>query len=350
MKRRTFVNLAAGAGLASLLPSSLNGQTNNNVFRQGKIKPKQLQKGDTIALIAPGYALAKNKLEQSIKNLKALGFKPYYTNRIHGNHGYFSDTDEERLADIHEAFANPTIKGIICARGGYGCTRLLSKIDYSLIQQNPKVLMGYSDITALSNAIYQKTGLVTFHGPVASSFEERYPVKHFKNVIMKPKENLKIKLSTADAKKSKTVPEFERYTVNPGIAEGELSGGNLSLMVAMMGTPYEVTLENKLVFIEDIEEQPYRIDRMLTQLIESGKLAKAKGIILGVFDGCNSSTNKLSFSLKEVILDRIQPLGIPAAYGFSIGHIANQCTLPVGMNAVVDTQKMTITLPETSVI
>lgn len=350
MQRRTFIQSAVGGTVLSLLPGFAKATAlHESKFTSKKIKPKRLKPGDTIALIAPGFAVSEDKLEAAKKYIKDLGFVPYHTHRILGNEGYFSNTDKERLADLHEAFENKNVAGIICARGGYGCTRILSDIDYNLIKNNPKVLMGYSDITALLNAIYQETGLITFHGPVASAFKTPFEIENFTKIITTPKKQTQLSIYTEDSALYTENPEFERYTIVPGEASGELAGGNLSLLAAMAGTPYEVALENKIVFLEDIEEQPYRIDRMLTQLIETGKLAKAKAIVLGIFKGCNHSSNPLSYTLKQVLLDRIKPLGIPAAYGFSIGHIENQITLPVGAKATVNTNNLTITINETAV-
>ena len=194
--------------------------------------------------------------------MKTMGFKPFHTDRIIGNHGYFSNTDEERVKDLNEMFANTKIDGILCARGGYGCTRIMHMIDFENIRRNPKALIGFSDITTLLNGIYKETGQ----------------------------------------------------------------------------SPFTALLE-----------APYRIDRMLTQLIEGKNFKKAAGILFGVCAGCNASTNPNYFSLKEVIMDRIRPLNIPAVYGRSFGHVENNFTFPIGITAKLETQNMTLQLLEKAV-
>ncbi|MAU72263.1 MAG: LD-carboxypeptidase [Pseudozobellia sp.] len=344
--RRKFMGAAAAASSTLLFPQKLFSETiADNDF---KILPKRIKKGDTIGLIAPGYAVKPEVLENVIKTLEKIGLKPYHTSRIVGNHGYFSNTDEERAKDLNEMFANDKIDAILCARGGYGCTRIMSKIDYNNIKNNPKVLIGFSDVTALLNGIYKETGLVTFHGPVGSTLDDSYSIEYLKNVVMKAKNKLLIENVDLDAKK-KIDPEYERYTITSGTAHGKIVGGSLTLINALIGTPHELDFTNAIVCIEDVEEAPYRIDRMLTQLIEGKTFKNASGIAFGVCAGCNESTNPLSFSLKDVILDRIKPLGIPAVYGMSFGHVENNFTFPIGIKAQLNANQMTLQLLEKAV-
>lgn len=312
------------------------------------IRPKRLKKGDTIGLIAPGYAIKPEILEEAINTLHALGFKTYHTDRIVGNHGYFSNTDEERARDLNEMFANSKVDGILCARGGYGCTRIMTKIDYDNILKNPKALIGFSDVTALLNGIYKETGLVTFHGPVGSTLNDPYSIEQLENVVMRPQKKYTLTNVDLDAEK-KSDPIYERYTITPGTAQGKLVGGSLTLINALIGTPHEIDFTDAIVCIEDVEEAPYRIDRMLTQLIEGRTFKKAAGIVFGVCAGCNESTNPQSFSLKEVILDRIRPLGIPAVHGMSFGHVENNFTFPIGIRARLDAGPMRLELLEKAV-
>lgn len=350
-QRRKFIGTAFAASVAGLLPGRVSAEQimGKTISVPNIIKPKRLQKGDTIGLIAPGYAVSTESLEKGKKALIKMGFVPYHTDRIIGNHGYFSNTDEERLADIHEMFANPKIDGILCARGGYGCTRIATKIDYNLIRNNPKVLIGFSDITVLHQAIYKETGLITFHGPVGSTLEGDYSVTQLEQVVMYPKSKLKIR-NAISTSKQKEDPVYEQYVITEGIAQGKLVGGNLSLIVALIGTPHEIDFTNKIVCIEDIEEAPYRIDRMLTQLCEGKTFSKAAGILFGVSKGCNSSSNPKSFSLKEVLVDRLKPLNIPTVYGMSMGHVPDNFTFPIGIEAKLNTPKMTLKLMEKAVI
>ncbi len=347
--RRQFIGTAFSGTVAALLPNLgiANSKPSNET---DLIKPKRLRKGDTIGLIAPGYAIHPTILEEAKKTLRSMGFKPYHTNRVLGNYGYLSNTDEERAKDLNEMFANPKIDGILCARGGYGCTRIMQMIDYESIRKNPKTFIGFSDITALLNGIHQRTGLVTFHGPVGSTLNDPYSISQLEKVVMFPKEPLEIQNIELLKVELTTNPEFERYTITEGSATGKLVGGSLTLINALIGTADEVDFTDTIVCIEDVEEAPYRIDRMLTQLLEGKTFKHAAGILIGVCAGCNESTNPISFSLKEVIMDRIKPLGIPAMYGMSFGHVENNFTFPIGIKATMDATKMNLQLLEKAVL
>ena len=347
--RRQFIGAALGSTVATLLPN-LGIANNNFSVNPTIVKPKRLKKGDTIGLIAPGYAIQPSILEEAKKTLTSMGFKPYHTDRIIGNYGYLSNTDEERAKDVNEMFADPKIDGILCARGGYGCTRIMHMIDYECIKENPKTFIGFSDITALLNGIHQETGLITFHGPVGSTLNDPYSIKQLEKVIMFPTEQLEIQNNKILKPEFTTNPEYERYTITKGIATGKVVGGSLTLINALIGTPHEIDFTDAIVCIEDVEEAPYRIDRMLTQLIEGKTFKKAAGILFGVCAGCNESTNPISFTLKEVIIDRIRPLGIPAAYGMSFGHVENNFTFPIGISAKMDARKMSFQLLEKAVL
>ncbi|WP_209405983.1 LD-carboxypeptidase [Pseudozobellia sp. WGM2] len=346
--RRKFIGNTLGAAGTFLIPQLNTAQAFKSQSTP-KVLPKRLKTGDTIGLIAPGYAVKADILQEAIETLHKLGFKTYHTQRIIGNHGYFSNTDEERAKDLNEMFANPEIDGILCARGGYGCTRIMSQIDYQNIKNNPKVLIGFSDVTALLNGIFKETGLVTFHGPVGSTLNDVYSIQLMKNVLMRSEDEQYIVNVELDAEK-KLDPEYERYTITSGTATGKIVGGSLTLINALIGTAHEIDFTNCIVCIEDVEEAPYRIDRMLTQLIEGKTFSKAAGIIFGVCAGCNASNHSLSFTLKEVIIDRIKPLGIPAFYGMSFGHVENNFTFPIGINGRFNTEKQSLELLEKVVL
>ncbi len=343
--RRNFFNGLIGLSLSTVIPYS----TYAFPTQEKRILPTALKKGDTIGLIAPGYRFPPKVLDETLETLKSLGYEPYYTSRIYQGYGYFSNTDDERAADLNHMFSNPLVDGILCIRGGYGCTRIMQKIDYELIKKNPKALIGFSDVTALLNGIYKETGLVGFHGPVGSTLDDDYSIDSFQRMVQGKDGYELIKNVEIDAA-FPTRSEYERYTITSGNASGQLCGGSLTLINALIGTPHEIDFTNKLVCIEDVEEDPYRIDRMLTQLIEGASFKNASGIIIGVCAGCDESKNSNSFSLKEVILDRIKPLGIPAAYGMSFGHVKHNFTFPIGINTEFDADKMTIRLLEKPVI
>jgi len=321
----------------------------NDLFAQESLKPLRLNQGDTIGLIAPGWLISEKQLQESIEQISQLGFVPVYTERILGENGYFSGTDEQRAADLNEMFLNPQIKAIVCANGGYGCTRILDLIDYKAIKENPKIVIGYSDVTALLNAINQKTGLITFHGPISRTFKSDYSKYQFEKIVKKTVKHLLIESSPEYLEKSKEQEEYKRYTITSGKAKGELIGGNLTLITSMIGTKYQLDFTKKIVLIEDIGEEPYRIDRMLTQLIETGELQKARGIAFGIMRGCDKTLESKapnSFTLQEVIEERIKPLNIPAVYGLSFGHLSNSFTFPIGIEAELDADKMVIKLLE----
>jgi muramoyltetrapeptide carboxypeptidase len=246
-------------------------------------------------------------------------------------------------------FLDREVKVIWAARGGSGCIHLLSKINYSLIRNNPKILIGYSDITALLLAIYRLAGLVTFHGPVASSTFSDYSAAHLKAVLMEPQSRFAINMSPQHAEKALQEPQFARRTIREGVATGQLVGGNLSVLSALVGTPYAAELRDSLLFLEEIGEAPYRIDRMLTQLSQSGGLKNIAGAMLGVFQKSVATDGEPSLTLAEVLDDHFAQLKTPSVYGFSFGHIAQQFTIPVGVRARLDTANATLTLLEAAV-
>ncbi len=347
--RRKFIGTACSFTAVGLLPHAVwsHQKTLPTVSR---LKPKCLKQGDTIGLIAPGYGISETALLETQKNLGSMGLISFHTKRVQWKHGYFSNTDKERAADLMEMFANPNIDGILCIRGGYGCTRILHLLDYTIIANNPKVLIGFSDVTALLNSIYQKTGLYTFHGPVGSTLDDAYSQQQLAQITMHPQPKQLLQNANNLPHELLEQPEYERYVITPGKAQGKLMGGNLSLINALIGTPYEIDFTNSIVCIEDIEEAPYRIDRMLTQLCANPTFIKASAIVFGVCAGCNTSSNPNSFTLKEVIMDRIQPLGIPAVYGMSFGHVTQNYTFPIGASAILDTEKMQLQLLEKPVL
>ena len=356
MNRRNFSQkIVMSIGAAALLPNcnvqaqeESSGTLSSPTLSADLIKPKRLKKGDTIGLITPGSFIPDKALEKAINNVKKLGFKVVLGKHIRALRGFNAGTDEQRLEDLHAMFENPEIDGVWCARGGYGCTRLLPMIDYDLVKRNAKVLLGYSDITALHNAFYQKIGLVTFHGPVASSTMTPYATSQFQKALMEVNERQVIQLSAENKEVDNEL--YQPKTINKGKVQGTLIGGNLSLLAAMAGTEFEVDATDKLVFMEDIEEKPYRIDRMLTQLRQSSNLEKAAGFALGIFADCVPEPEDRSLSLLETVEDRLQSIGKPTAYGLSWGHISNQATLPVGVQAELNADTFVLKLLESGVL
>ena len=345
IKRRHFLSGLLSISATTLLAST----TKTTKITKKTLYPKRLEKGQTIGLIAPGFAVSQEKMTQMVFFLEQSGFKVFQTGRI-GQEGYFSNTDEQRALDVMEMFSNPNVDAILCARGGYGCTRILDLLDYKIIENNPKILLGFSDVTALIQGIYSKTGLIGFHGPVGTTIENQYAQSCIQDLLMNLSEQTTIKPVNLEESPYQSISEYQRYTIYPGIAKGKLIGGSLTLITALIGTPYEIDFTDCIVCIEDIEEKPYRIDRMLTQLLGSKTFKAAAGIAFGVCAGCDTEKNQNNFTLREVIENRISPLKIPAAYGLSFGHVPDNCTLPIGAQSVFNTTLFEITVTEPVVI
>lgn len=345
MKRRTFSKLAFSVPVLARL---MYGTAKRNSTKEIEtMKAARLKKNDTIGLIAPGSAIGEEKVETAMQQLTEMGFQVKQGKHLRAKRGYLAGTDRQRLDDLHQMFADDSVQGIWCIRGGYGCTRLLPDLDYELIRRNPKSLIGFSDITALLHAIYLKTGLVGFHGPNASSNWTPYSSKYLQALLLNPSDTLAIQsFISPEETESDYVPV---QVIHSGRATGTLVGGNLSLLAAMAGTSFGLDASGKLVCLEDVGEKPYRIDRMLTQLLQSAHLDKAAGIILGQFKNCETNDPEFSLTLLECLTDRLAPLGIPVLYGMSFGHIDHNFTIPIGVKASMDTAAQSLTLLESGV-
>lgn len=300
------------------------------------IKPRRLKIGDTLGLLAPASPIAKEKVELGMQKLLEMGFKVKVGKTAYSNHGYLAGDDKQRAGELIDFFRDETIDGIICLRGGYGTLRILDFLDYDLIRKNPKVFVGYSDITALHIAFNQLSNLVTFHGPmVASDMSEDF--SHFSqesllNSILNEEFNPALKNASK-----------EIITINPGIVEGPLVGGNLSILVSTLGTPYEIDTKGKILFIEEIGEYTYKIDRMITQLILSNKFKDVNGIILGDFNNCLPKEDG-DFTLEELVDNLIKPLNKPTVSNLQAGHCEPVVTLPLGVIARLDGSAGKITI------
>lgn len=306
-------------------------------------KASALKIGDTIGLIAPSSPTTHEKIEKATEKLMKMGFKIKIGKSAYERYGYLSGSDKIRADDINDMFKDSEVDAIICLRGGYGTPRILDLIDYDMIKNNPKIFVGYSDITALHIAFTQKSSLVTFHGPMATSdiagdFSD-FSRDNLFNTIMKDK-----------ARGELSNPHGEEIvTINGGIAEGSIIGGNLALIVATIGTPYEIDLKGKILFIEEVNEDPYSIDRMLNQLRLSGKLDEVEGVILGDFNNCETGKHSESLSLEQIFNDHIKPAGKPTVYNLQAGHCEPMVTLPFGVKVRLDADKKTLTILESAV-
>ena len=302
------------------------------------IKPPRLRPGQTVGLVAPaGYPKEAARIDAAVARIAALGFVVRPGRFLGARHGYFAGTDAERAADLNEMFADGEIAGIFTLRGGYGSSRLLPLLDYAAIRRHPKFLCGYSDITAILNTITQRTGLVTFHGPIADQPFTPYAVAELEKIAFSPKSPLSL------AQPGETEPPNGVTTLVQGKARGRLVGGNLTMLTHLLGTPYMPDLGGAILFLEDVHEAVYRIDRLLTQLWLSGRLAQVAGILFGHFTEGGEAG---AVSLDSVLRERCVGLGVPALRGLMIGHIADKATLPLGCLVELDADGQTLTLLE----
>ncbi|HIP48335.1 MAG TPA: LD-carboxypeptidase [Lutibacter sp.] len=347
--RRKFIrNTAAAIVASSISPIAFSQVVSDSETDLSfeKIKPKRLKKGDTIGLITPGGQIVKRQLDETIAKLEKLGYKTYHTDKVLKQYGYFAGTDNERATDLMHHFTNKNVDVILAIRGGYGAIRILDLLDYKLIQQNPKALIGYSDITALLSAIYERTGVVTFHGPVGISSFNNFSIESLESVLMCPKRRFKFPYQRE--KNTEDNREYDLYTINEGKAKGELIGGNLSVIDSMIGSKFELNFKDKIVYLEEISEKTYKVDKMLVHLLQATNIKEAAGIAFGIFAKCDRG-DEPRLSLKEAIVSLFQPLGIPISYGFPFGHIATKITLPTGVKAKLNASKNTLKLLEKAV-
>ena len=349
VNRRRFGGMLAAAVGAASAPALAAAAPQPRMHTYPLIKPARLRQGDLVALVAPAGLLDEDEIAKAIGNMESLGLRVSLGTHIRAVNGNYAGTVQQRLDDLHAAFRDPQVKAVWAIRGGSGCISLLAHIDYALIRANPKILIGYSDITALHLAIHRHTGLVTFHGPVASSTFSDYTVTHLQAVLMQPQEQYTIPMALENHRRALTHPNFTIRTVHGGQATGRLTGGNLCMVSALAGTPYAAEFEHRILFLEEINEAPYRVDRMLYQLDLAGHLSSAAALMLGVLMHCEAEDGGSSLILDQTLDQHLLPLTVPAVTGYSFGHIRDQFTLPIGILAALDAERQTVTLLETAV-
>ena len=335
INRREFIS---AVGAASLAPVKADAAL-------PLIKPPRVRPGDRVGLVSPATAAFETEPTKIwIDALEALGLEVILGDNYYARHGYFAGEDEARASDINAFFAEPSVK-MIFARGGWGSPRLLPLINYDMIRQNPKVLLGYSDATALITGIHVKTGLVTFHGPSPLNV---FSAEHFRRVVMNGEAYL---LENPTFITSNTLVQTENriQTITSGKASGRILGGNLSLLTAVMGSGYLPEWEDSILFIEDVDEAVYRVDRMMTELALAGVLDKIRGFVFGRCTECGPGNGFGSLTMEEMIAEHIRPRGIPAFSGTMIGHIEEQFTIPLGIDVEIDADAGTIELMEAGV-
>jgi len=349
ISRRSFIK--SSLSVTALLPLAGYGNPSPSV-ESDLIRPPALRKGDTIGLITPASALFEGHrtLIEAQEKLMNLGFRSKPGANIFEQHGYLAGSVQQRVADIHDMLTDDEVKAIMTIRGGYGSAQLLPFLDYDLIRKHPKILVGYSDITALLNGIHRKTGLVTFHGPVAVSTFTDYSKKYFLKILTETTPVGEIE----DAPYQANLQTTNRvWTYRHGKAEGRLIGGNLTLLQATLGTPYEFDSTDAILFIEEVGEEPYDLDRMLTHLKMAGKFDRCNGIFFDNLDSVKPAEYKPGFettlSTEEIIHDIFRDFDFPVCVGISIGHIKDKPTLPLGIRARLDAGSGKISLLESAV-
>ena len=293
--------------------------------RSSLFRPPVLQRGDTVGIVAPAGPVNRKEFEAGVLALQQIGLVPVFSESIFERERYFAGGIRRRVDELHEMFRLPEVKAIICTRGGYGSNYLLPHLNLGLIAKNPKIFCGYSDVTTLLTHFHDRLGLVGFHGPMLAKDFARPEGVHLKSFSFASSGQPQWTITNSDS------PAME--AICPGEAEGKLYGGCLSLLVASLGTPYEIRTEETILFLEDLGEWPYRIDRMLMQLRYAGKLEKVRGIVFGEMLECSPPASA-GYTLQEAIAHILGDLNVPVAFGLRSGHVsAENITLPIGVRA-----------------
>lgn len=308
-------------------------------------KPAALQRDDIVALVAPAGPVDERLYSSVAEVLAGLGLRAR-SFIVEPRIGYLSAKDDTRASALNRAIRDPSVRAILCMRGGYGTPRILDRIDYTSLRRDPKIIIGYSDITALLIAIHRRTGLVTFHGPMGQDLvtNSRGPLSKFTRTHFREAFTVASPFFAdwGNAKSERTLVE--------GVAEGRLMGGNLSMITATLGTPYEIDTRDTILFIEDVNEKSFRIDRMLAQLRLAGKLDTVRGVILGSFVNCGLESQRVAIPLNTVFRDYLRPLGVPVLEGYPAGHgLRDHATLPFGVRVRLDASSGTLTILEDAV-
>ena len=316
------------------------------------IRPRVLRPGDTVGLITPStYVTDPDRLTLAERTLRYFGLNAKWGKNVGRRAKSLRSSVSERLEDLHAMFADASVNAVFAVRGGYGSEQLLDRIDYDLIRRNPKIFVGYSDITALHIAINRYSGLVTFHGPMPLSPFTDYSQKYFRKAMF---DTAPLGLITNPPETNPLRPAHELTTIRGGRATGQLIGGNMTLISTTLGTPYEIQTRGRILFIEDTGEEPYRIDRMLTQLRLAGKFDSAAGLVWGECQECGPRDFQPStaspFTLGEIIQGILGDLKIPVLGGLTFGHTADQATIPEGVMAMLDADAQQLTITQSATV
>jgi len=319
------------------------------------LKPKALRRGDTIGIVAPAGPVDRERIDRALARLQSRGFRTNTYGNIYRSQGYLAGDDATRADELMTAFADPETSAVWCARGGYGVVRLLDRIDFEVIRNNPKVFIGFSDITALHIAIQQHCGLITFHGPnLQDGFGKPADMPAANEAALwRAVSNEDSQVGQFDnpgfAYDFSSISNIELRSINPGVASGLLAGGNLAVLCGLMGTPFEIETAGRVLFLEDVSERVYRIDRYLAQLTLSGKLQSAAGILVGSFSYDEGDTADPPSAIAALLDEYLGNLNIPVISGFPAGHTEHNLTLPMGANIELDANQLRIQVIEAPV-
>ncbi len=337
-KRAIRVQVPSSASLSTKLPVVV--PASGSSLCSLMLKPKALVPGNTIGIVAPASTVDPEAFVKGVAELQSGGYKVRYSDSIFARERYFAGPHEERANELMRFFRDPTIDGIFCARGGYGCQHLLSHLDAATIQTNPKVFVGYSDVTVLLQYLENQCGMVCFHGPmVAREFALGEPFYNRRNFVQ----------CTTSLQPGLRLTASGLETLQPGTARGRLTGGCLSLLTATLGTNYEIQTENKILFLEDVNAKPYQIDRMLMHLKLAGKLSRLRGVVFGEMLDCVQSPDQ-SYRLQEVLVSILTEYRFPILYGLPSGHTTTGAlTLPFGIEAILNADEQYLELLEAAV-
>jgi muramoyltetrapeptide carboxypeptidase len=315
------------------------------------VKPERLRFGDTVGIVAPASpAEDPEDPDDFAAALLKMGFKPKLSTNVRKRLGYLAGSDEARASDLMKMFGDPEVKGIFCLRGGYGSGRLLQMLDYRFIKKNAKVFIGFSDITSLHTAFETHARMVSFHGPtlnssITSSRPSQFSLQSMFKTIMQPS----APGGLCDSKTQKDVTILRK-----GTATGHLIGGNLSVFIALIGTPYQPRFKDAIFFFEDVMEQPYRFDGRLTQLLNAGLLQQVAGIAVGNNKDCEdpdaAKSKEYHQTVEDVLRDRLLPLGVPVISGLPFGHVRENATIPMGLQATLDAVNGDLIINEGAVV
>jgi muramoyltetrapeptide carboxypeptidase len=341
-RRTALLALAAATGALGLPGGAA-------AARQPAVRPRRLRPGDTVGLIEPaGFTNDAFDLGLVKEAVTAMGLVPKPARHLLARYGYLAGDDKARAADVNAMFADESVRAVFAVRGGWGCARILPHLDYRAIRANPKLLVGFSDITALHMALAARAGFTTVHGPNAASGWGKLSWDSFRGLAFDAATPL---YRNPAATEDRLVQRNARIrTFRPGRARGPLLGGNLTVIAALTGTPYLPSFDGAILFLEDIDEAEYRIDRMLTQLSLAGVLGRVAGVVFGQCTDCRASGPSLGgFTLSQVLEQHLAPLGVPAFQGLLVGHIPDQFSMPLGTMAEIDADAGTIRILEPAV-